>query len=90
MDFLDVRERYKIAFHQWDRSQEQLCQRLGCTFATLEQKLLEARNDPRHAAAIADYGRLSAALDQASSAWDTAQVFLARRQLDKDLALIDC
>lgn len=90
MDFLDVRERYKIAYHRWDNAQGQLCRSLGCTFPTLEQAMLQARNDPRHSAAIAEYGRLSIALDQAASAWDTAQAFIARRQLDKDLALIDC
>ena len=96
MDYLSVREAYKLAFHRWDAAQKRLCELFHCDFAALEQALLEARAERRYDALITEYARLSFELDKASDAWDIAQQHAARRtaaanaQLNRDLANIDC
>lgn len=96
MDFLGVREQYKLAFHRWDNMQKRLCELLHCDFPGLEQALLEARAKRRYDALIGEYACLSFELDKASDAWDIAQQHIARRtaaataQLNRDLANIDC
>jgi hypothetical protein len=56
------------------------------SFADLERAILDARTERRHLAEIADYARLSNALDATSDAWDRAQEQILRR----DLSLLDC
>ena len=96
MDYLSVREAYKLAFHKWDACQKLLCERFGCTFAELEQKLLEARQDRRFEPLIQQYAKLGFELDAASDRWDIMQAAQARRtasataQINRDLAALDC
>jgi len=96
VDYLSVRETYKLAFHRWDAYQKLLCERFGCDFADLEQKLLEARKDRRVEPMIQQYAKLGIELDAASDHWDIMQATQARRtasataQLNRDLAALDC
>lgn len=85
-NYLASRERYKVAYHSWDAAARRLCDLFGCSFADLEQRLLEARASGRHHEEIAHYARLSNALDMASDEWDRAQQQILRR----DISLIDC
>jgi hypothetical protein len=85
-DYLVCRERYKICYHRWDNYARQLCELWSCSFADIEDQILQARTERRHLAEIAEYARLSNMLDVASDAWDAAQ----QRILRRDLELIDC
>jgi hypothetical protein len=85
-DYLACRERYKTAYHRWDNYARHLCELFGCSFADLEQAILQARTERRHLAEIAEYARLSNLLDAASDEWDRAQQHILRR----DLELLDC
>lgn len=86
MNYLLKREAYKIAFARWDHAARELCELFGCSFADLEEHLLQARATKQHADRIADYARLGLELDQASDQWDAAQRYV----LNRDLSLIDC
>jgi hypothetical protein len=96
MDYLSVREAYRVAFHKWDACQKQLCERFGCEFAELDQKLLEARKDRRLEPLIQNYAKLGIELDVASDRWDIIQAAQARKtaaaiaQVNRDLANIEC
>ena len=85
-DYLAKRERYKVCYHHWDNAARRLCEAFDCSFADLEQAILQARTNRTHLEAIAEYARLSNALDMASDEWDRAQEQILRR----DLSLIDC
>ena len=78
MDYLQIREDYKLAYHRWEQCAEKLCQMLHCDFATLEQALLVPRCH-RHAALVQEYARLGIALDQAS---DRSHVGLVPKATD--------
>jgi hypothetical protein len=95
VDFLQIRETYKIALHRWANFQQRLIEATGAhDAADLEVKLLEQRD--RLAGPIAEYGRLDEALDKASRNWETAQLLLAKRtaaataQVNRDLQSLDC
>lgn len=91
MDFLQIREDYKLAYHRWEQCAEKLCQMLHCDFATLEQELL-VPSGHRQAALVQEYARLGIALDQVSDRWDTAQMLQSRATaaVNRDLQLIEC
>ena len=91
MDFLQIREDYKLAYGRWEQCAEKLCQMLHCDFATLEQALL-VPSGHRHAALVQEYARLGIALDQASDRWDTAQLLQSRATaaVNRDLQTIEC
>ena len=42
MDFLQIREDYKLAYHRWEQCAERLCVALNCNFGDLEAALLAA------------------------------------------------
>jgi len=95
MDYLAIREAYKLAYHKWDQFQQKLCGLLDCEFAELEEKLTEVRSDRRWAGLIQEYAQLHLTLDAADRRWEIAQAFVARSnainaQLNKDIALLDC
>ena len=91
MDYLQIRENYKLAYGRWEQCAEKLCQMLHCDFATLEQALL-VPSGHRHAALVQEYARLGIALDQASDRWDTAQLLQSRATaaVNRDLLLLEC
>ncbi len=91
MDFLQIREDYKLAYHRWEQCAKKLCQMLHCDFTTLEQALL-VPSGRRHTELVQEYVRLSIALDQASDRWDTAQMLQSRATaaVNRDLQLIEC
>jgi hypothetical protein len=91
MDFLQIREDYKLAYHRWEQCAEKLCHILHCDFATLEQALL-VPSGHRHAALVQEYARLGIALDQASDKWDTAQMLQSRATaaVNRDLQTVEC
>lgn len=96
MNYLSVREAYRVAFHKWDACQKLLCERFGCEFAGLEQKLLEARKDRSMEPLIQQYAQLGIELDAASDRWDIVQAAQARKtaaavaQVNRDLAYLEC
>lgn len=97
MDFLAIREEYKLAFHRWRNFQDRLKEQLGvATDWELEEQLLHIRDGHKLWPMATEYSRLTLAFDQASDRWDTAQMWQARRtaaciaQLDRDVKAIDC
>lgn len=90
MNYLQIREQYKLAYHRWDNYARHLCDLLGCSFADMEQRLLEARTRKTLTAEANEWARLSFELDRASDAWDTAQDHMARQALRRDFASLDC
>jgi hypothetical protein len=97
VDYLKIRENYRVALVRWSRAEDQLKTLLGATDAAdLEMKLLDARRDRRLQEQISNFARLGIELDRASDQWDTAQMLQARKtaaataQLDKDLRALDC
>jgi len=86
VNYLQKREAYKLAYHRWDNYARHLCDLFACSFADLEQHILQARTERRHLEEIAEYARLSNMLDVASDEWDAAQ----QRILRRDLELLDC
>lgn len=95
MDFLRIREEYKIAYHRWENCANELCTIFHCDFANLEMALLGARGNHRHMALIQEYARLGIALDAAADRWDTAQLLQSRltaatQQVNHDLKTIEC
>lgn len=86
MNYLQKREAYKVAFARWDYAARELCTMFGCSFADLEERLLQARTTRQHSDRISNYARLGQELDQASDQWDAAQAYALRR----DLQAIDC
>ena len=90
MDFLQIREYYKLAYHRWEQCANRLCELLHCDFAGLEPALLEHHG--RHRELTQQYARLGIALDVASDRWDTAQMLQSRitAAVNRDLQLIEC
>jgi hypothetical protein len=89
-DYLGCREAYKIAYHKWDAASQELMKVFGCSFADLEQHLLEARGKGRMAANIHRYAELGIAFDEASTMLDAARDLQMQRMIDRDLAGVDC
>ena len=97
MDYLQIREDYKLAYHRWLNYNRKLMELFDVEGdAALETAMLQARTDKRHLAELAEYARLGFALDAAGDRWDTAQQFQARRtaeviaQVNKDIAYLEC
>lgn len=97
MDYLAIREDYKLAYHRWLNFNQRLMELFAVEGdAALETAMLQARTDKRHLAELAEYARLGFALDAAGDRWDTAQAFQARRtaevsaQVNKDISLLEC
>ena len=93
MDFLQLREDYKIAYGRWEQCANRLCELMHCDFGTLEQALLEQGG--RHRELVQQYARLGIALDKANDRWDTAQMLQARAtaaasQLNHDFRHLEC
>ena len=93
MDFLQIREEYRLAYHRWEQCANHLCTLLHCDFGDLEQCLLESGR--HYGQLVQQYSRLGIALDKASDRWDTAQMLQARatlatNQLNHDLQLLEC
>lgn len=78
MDYLSIREQYRIAYGRWERCANQLCELLGCDFANLETALLYASPHQRRQSLVDEYTKLGLELDRASDKWDTAQALQAR------------
>jgi hypothetical protein len=89
-DYLGCRESYKIAFHRWDAASQALMKAFGCSFADLEQHLLEARTTGKMAESIQQYAELGVAFDEASTMLDAARDLQMQRMIDRDLAGVDC
>jgi hypothetical protein len=95
MNYLQIREDYKLAYHRWEACAHRLCELFRCDFATLEEELLGAMTTRKHQALIQQYARLGIELDKASDRWDTAQLLQARNTaaanaMRRDLQLLDC
>ena len=98
MDYLMVREQFKIAMARWVNHGRHLQQLLGAADdgPALDDAILEARQSRKFAEAISEYGRLGAVLDQASRQWDAVQARQVQRtaqaqaQLNRDLKLLEC
>ena len=97
MDYLQIREDFKLAYHRWLNYNRKLTELFDAEDdAALETAMLQARTDKRHLAELAEYARLGFALDAAADKWDIAQQWQARRtaavvaQVNKDFAAIEC
>lgn len=97
MDYLQLREEYKVALHRSCNYEAQLMERYGATCAAhLESLLQEQRSSPEVQAAISEMTRLDLELDKAADRYDTARMWAERRaaaaqkQLDKVFATTDC
>jgi hypothetical protein len=97
MDYLRIREAYRLSYYKWLAYNRRLMELFGVEGdAALETAMLQARTDKRHLAELAEYARLGYALDAAGDKWDAAQQWQARRtaatiaQVDKDFATIEC
>lgn len=95
MDYLAIRETYKIALHRWANFQQRLIQRTGAQDAgELEEMLLQNRH--RLAGPIAEFARLDHELDEASRKWEAAQLLQAKRtaaataQVNQDIRRLEC
>ena len=89
-DYLGCREAYKIAYHRWDAASQALMKAFGCSFADLEQHILEARTSGKMAESLQQYAELGVAFDDASTMLDAARDLQMQRMIDRDLAGVDC
>ncbi len=92
MDYLSVRETYKVAHHRWLALNKQLLELFNVDDdATLELAMLKARTKRLHLEKIAEYAKLSLEYDKAADQWDSAQLLQqANKQLNRDLSLLEC
>jgi hypothetical protein len=97
MDYLAVREHYRIAYHRWLSMNGRLMEVLGVVGdAALETAMLRARTEGQHLDLLDEYARLSIEFDRAADKWDAAQLWQSRRtvaaqrQVDRDLSLLEC
>lgn len=95
MDYLSVRENYKVALHRWANFRQRLIDKTGARDAAeLEILLTEQRH--RLAGPIAEFARLDQALDQASQQWEAVQLAQAKRtaaataQINRDIRRLEC
>lgn len=97
MDYLQIRENYKLAYHRWLAFNRRLMNLFDVEGdAALEGAMLKARADRRHLELLSEYARLGHEFDAAGDRWDAAQEHQARRtaaviaQVDRDHSLIEC
>jgi hypothetical protein len=96
MDYLQIREDYKLAYHRWLNFNQRLMDLVDVVGdAALETAMLKARSEKRHLELLNEYSRLGYAFDAAGDKWDAAQQWQARRtavaaQVNKDFSLIEC
>ena len=97
MDYLQIRENFKLAYHRWLNYNRKLMELFDVVGdAALETAILQARTNKRHLPELAEYARLGVALDAADKQWDTAQQWQARRtaavvaQVNRDISRLEC
>jgi len=97
VDYLQIREDFKLAYHRWLNYNRRLMELFDVVGdAALETAMLRARTDKRHLTELAEYARLGLALDAAEDRWDAAQQWQARRtaavvaQVNRDHQSIEC
>jgi hypothetical protein len=97
MDYLQIREDYRLAYHRWLNFNQRLMGLFDVVGdAALETAMLKARSEKCHLELLNEYSRLGYEFDAAGDRWDAAQQWQARRtaaavaQVNKDLSLIEC
>jgi len=98
-DYLACREARQVELYRYIRLEKMLKEALWARDAAdLEQKMLQARSQKRHAAStlIALYNEQGTALDKADKLFDAAEALQKRRAaeaqaaMNKDLLSLDC
>lgn len=97
MDYLQIRENYRLSYHRWLNFNQRLMELFDVVGdAALETAMLKARSEKRHLELLNEYSRLGYEFDAAGDKWDAAQQWQARRtaaavaQVNKDLSLLEC
>lgn len=96
MEYLQIREDYKLAYYRWLNYNRHLMEVFDVEGdAALETAMLQARTEKRHLDLLSEYSRLGYEFDAAGDKWDSAQEWQARRtavaaQVNKDFSRIEC